>query len=59
MSGSKLCLVWGGDGTGFCRFSVLGSAEGERRQAGPRLSPLMIFLLLLISDGPRRVEKSK
>jgi hypothetical protein len=30
---------WGEDGTGFHRFSVLGSAEGERWQAELRCSP--------------------
>jgi|SRR6516164_180616 len=39
MDGSKLCLARGEDGTGFYRFSVLGSAEDERCHAGPRFSP--------------------
>ena len=39
MDGSKLCLARGKDGTGFYRFSVLGSAEDERCHAGPRFSP--------------------
>src|SRR2546426_6485332 len=40
MPGSKLYpCSWGENGTGFYRFTVLGSAEGERWQAGPRFSP--------------------
>src|SRR6266446_6830327 len=40
MPGPKLYPnSWGENGTGFYRFSVLGSAEGERWQAGPRFSP--------------------
>jgi hypothetical protein len=42
---------WGEDGTGFHRFSVLGSAEGERWQAEPRCSPPHdLFSSLLISE---------
>lgn len=48
----------GEDGTGFYRFSVLGLAEGERWQAGPRLSPPHDLLLpFSISVRVRRVER--
>ncbi len=37
--GLSSTLFLGENGTGFYRFSVLGPAEGERWQAGPRFSP--------------------
>ena len=46
MDGSMLCPNLGvRTATGFYRFSVLGSAEGERWQAGPRSHPPSRFFL--------------